>query len=39
MSDKYILVVDDAPDLVETVAMMLASKGCEVGRVYDGIAG
>ena len=37
MSDKYILVVDDDPDLVETVAMMLESKGCEVGMAYDGI--
>ncbi len=37
MSKKYILVVDDDPDLVETVAMMLESKECEVGRAYDGI--
>ena len=34
-----ILVVDDDPDLVETVAMMLESKGCEVGRAYDGVEG
>ncbi|HUU80540.1 MAG TPA: response regulator [Acidobacteriota bacterium] len=39
MDKKYILVVDDDPDLVETVAMMLESKGCEVGRAYDGIEG
>jgi DNA-binding response OmpR family regulator len=39
MSDKYILVVDDDPDLVETVALMLESKGCEVGKAYDGIEG
>lgn len=39
MSQKYILVVDDDPDLVETVAMMLESKGCEVGKAYDGIEG
>ena len=39
MSQKYILVVDDDPDLVETVAMMLESKGCEVGRAYDGLEG
>ena len=39
MADKYILVVDDDPDLVETVAMMLESKGCEVGRAYDGVEG
>ncbi len=37
MSRKYILVVDDDPDLVETVAMMLESKDCEVGRAYDGV--
>jgi len=37
MSKNYILVVDDDPDLVETVAMMLESKGCEVGRAYDGV--
>jgi CheY-like chemotaxis protein len=39
MSKKYILVVDDDPDLVETVSMMLESKGCEVGQAYDGIEG
>ncbi len=39
MAQKYILVVDDDPDLVETVAMMLESKGCEVGRAYDGLEG
>jgi CheY-like chemotaxis protein len=39
MSKKYILVVDDDPDLVETVAMMLESKGCEVGKAYDGVEG
>lgn len=39
MSGKYILVVDDDPDLVETVAMMLESKGCEIGRAYDGVEG
>ncbi len=39
MADKYILVVDDDPDLVETVTMMLESKGCEVGQAYDGIEG
>ena len=39
MSKPYILVVDDDPDLVETVAMMLESKGCEVGRAYDGVEG
>ncbi len=32
----YILVVDDEPDIVETLALMLESKGCEVGRAYDG---
>jgi DNA-binding response OmpR family regulator len=39
MPKPYILVVDDDPDLVETVAMMLESKGCEVGMAYDGIEG
>ena len=39
MSKPYILVVDDDPDLVETVAMMLESKVCEVGMAYDGIEG
>jgi CheY-like chemotaxis protein len=39
MSKPYILVVDDDPDRVETVAMMLESKGCEVGMAYDGIEG
>ncbi len=36
---KYILIVDDDPDLVETVAMMLETKGYEVGKAYDGIEG
>jgi len=36
MANPYILVVDDEPDLVETVATMLESKGVEVGRAYDG---
>jgi DNA-binding response OmpR family regulator len=39
MGKKYILVVDDDPDLVETVSMMLDSKGCEVGQAYDGVEG
>ncbi len=40
MTDKkYILVVDDDPDLVETIAMMLESNGFEVGKAYDGIEG
>jgi len=39
MSGKYVLIVDDDPDLVETVAMMLESKGFEVGKAYDGIEG
>lgn len=39
MSAKYVLIVDDDPDLVETVAMMLESKGFEVGKAYDGIEG
>jgi DNA-binding response OmpR family regulator len=39
MSKKYVLIVDDDPDLVETVAMMLEAKGYEVGKAYDGIEG
>ena len=39
MAGKYVLIVDDDPDLVETVAMMLESKGFEVGKAYDGIEG
>ena len=39
MPGKYVLIVDDDPDLVETVAMMLESKGFEVGKAYDGIEG
>jgi len=39
MSKKYVLVVDDDPDMVETVCMMLESKGYEVGKAYDGVEG
>lgn len=39
MSKKYVLIVDDDPDLVETVGMMLENKGYEVGKAYDGIEG
>ena len=39
MPGKYVLIVDDDPDLVETVSMMLESKGFEVGKAYDGIEG
>jgi DNA-binding response OmpR family regulator len=39
MSKKYVLIVDDDPDLVETVSMMLEHKGYEVGKAYDGIEG
>jgi len=37
MSKKYVLVVDDDPDLVETVGLMLESHNFEVGKAYDGI--
>ena len=38
MSDKkLILVVDDDTDLVEMVAMKLASRGFRVGKAYDGV--
>ena len=39
MPAKYVLIVDDDPDLVETVSMILESKGYEVGKAYDGIEG
>jgi CheY-like chemotaxis protein len=39
MSKKFVLIVDDDPDMVETVGMMLESKGYEVGKAYDGIEG
>lgn len=39
MAGKYVLIVDDDPDMVETVGMMLESKGYEVGKAYDGIEG
>ncbi len=39
MEGKYILVIDDDPDMVETIALMLESKGCTVGKAYDGIEG
>ena len=38
MSDKHlILVVDDDPDLVESVAMKLESSGFRVAKAYDGV--
>lgn len=37
MAQKYILVVDDDPDLVEAVAMNLEAKGFTVGKAYDGL--
>ena len=39
MPKKYVLIVDDDPDLVETVCMMLEDKGYEVGKAYDGVEG
>jgi DNA-binding response OmpR family regulator len=39
MPKKYVLIVDDDPDLVETVGMMLEAKGYEVGKAYDGVEG
>jgi DNA-binding response OmpR family regulator len=39
MAKKYVLIVDDDPDMVETVGMMLESKGYEVGKAYDGLEG
>lgn len=38
MSDKkLILVVDDDPDLVESVSMKLESTGYQVDKAYDGV--
>ncbi len=39
MAKKYVLIVDDDPDMVETVGLILESKGYEVGKAYDGIEG
>jgi len=39
MSKKYVLIVDDDPDMIETVGMMLESRGYEVVKAYDGIEG
>ena len=36
MSDKLILVVDDDPDLVESVSMKLEGDGFRVAKAYDG---
>ena len=35
--EKLILVVDDDPDLVESVAMKLESKNFRVAKAYDGV--
>lgn len=37
MSEKLILVVDDDPDLVESVAMKLESESFKVDKAYDGV--
>jgi DNA-binding response OmpR family regulator len=36
-NDKLILVVDDDPDLVESVSMRLESEGFQVAKAYDGV--
>jgi len=36
-AQKHILVVDDDPDLVEALAMKLASKNFKVTKAYDGV--
>jgi len=36
-NDKLILVVDDDPDLVETVSMKLENDGFRVAKAYDGL--
>ncbi len=35
--NKLILVVDDDPDLVESIAMKLESKNYRVAKAYDGV--
>jgi DNA-binding response OmpR family regulator len=39
MEKQYILIVDDDPDFVETVAMLLENRGYEVGKAYDAFEG
>ncbi|AEB08708.1 response regulator transcription factor [Desulfobacca acetoxidans] len=39
MAKEYILIVDDDPDFVETVSMLLENKGYEVGKAYDALEG
>ena len=39
MAKEYILIVDDDPDFVETVSMLLESRGYEVGKAYDAFEG
>lgn len=39
MAKEYILIVDDDPDFVETVSMLLENKGYEVGKAYDAFEG
>jgi DNA-binding response OmpR family regulator len=36
-NEKLILVVDDDPDLVESVSMKLESEGFQVAKAYDGV--
>ncbi len=36
-NDKLVLVVDDDPDLVESVSMKLESEGFQVAKAYDGV--
>lgn len=36
-NDKLILVVDDDPDLVESVSTKLESEGFQVAKAYDGV--
>ncbi len=36
-NDTLILVVDDDPDLVESVSMRLESEGFQVAKAYDGV--
>jgi DNA-binding response OmpR family regulator len=36
-NNKLILVVDDDPDLVESVSMRLENEGFQVAKAYDGV--
>jgi DNA-binding response OmpR family regulator len=39
MAGKYLLIVDDDPDFMDSVATLLEARGFEVGKAYDGMEG